>query len=316
MISTEVKEGLNQVKDTSLRPAIKTEALSKYYGSTKGIVDLGLEVRQGEVFGYLGPNGSGKTTTIRLLMGLIRPTSGVSKIFDREVWAEGSDLRRRIGYVPGELALYQNMTGHQLLEFMGNLRGVGISAIASELAERLSIDLSRPIRGLSTGNRQKIGLIQAWMHKPDLLILDEPTTGLDPLVQQTVHELIIEARDQGRTVFLSSHVLSQVERVADRVGILKQGRLVAVESVDDLKSKALRRMEIHLASPVPAGAFSGVGGVKDVRVSGSIVRMSIEGSIDALIKTLGTFEVNSIVSHEPDLEEIFLDYYGRDQGVS
>ena len=288
---------------------IHTEALTKSYGKNRGVIDVSLDVRPGEVFGFLGPNGAGKTTTIRTLLDFIRPNSGVAQIFGLDVHEQSKEIRRRIGYLPGDLALYEKLKGAEMLRYMGNLRGGVEWNDVRELAERLHSDLSRPIRTLSQGNRQKIGLIQALMHKPELLILDEPTNGLDPLIQQVFYRLISEV--EGQTVFLSSHNLPEVERVCDRVGIIREGRLIAVEEVSALKSRALRQLEIHFAAPVPESAFANVAGVSDLAVEQNVLRCSVKGTLDAVIKAASKFEVVNVVSHEPSLEEIFLAYYNR-----
>ena len=293
---------------------INTQGLTKFYGRHRGLVDLNLEVQVGEVVGYLGPNGSGKTTTIRLLLDFIRPTEGRAEIFGMDTRAHSVDIRRRVGYLPGELETYDSLTGRELLTYFANLRGGVDWKYTETLVERLELDLSRPLRTLSKGNRQKVGLIQAFMHQPELLLLDEPTSGLDPLMQQEFYRMTREATAEGRTVFLSSHVLAEVERIADRVGIIREGRLVLEEEVATLKAKALRQSEIHFAEPVPKEAFRGLPGVRDVRVENSVVYCTIEGSIDTLIKVAAKFEVTNITSQEPDLEEIFLAYYGEGDG--
>ncbi|NLH08240.1 MAG: ABC transporter ATP-binding protein [Chloroflexi bacterium] len=290
-------------------PIIQTYHLTKSYGRARGIVDLNLSVNQGEVFGYLGPNGAGKTTTIRTLLGFLRPTSGRATIFGLDATRDTVAIRRRLGNLPGELALYPNLTGEQLLRYLANLRGGVDWRYVETIADRLDADLSRPIRAYSHGNKQKIGLIQAFMHRPDLLILDEPTTGLDPLVQQAFYELIDEARANGQTVFLSSHILPEVERGCDRVGIIREGRLVTVEHIADLKARALRRLEIAFEQPVPAEAFENLPGVKDVSVDDSRLRCTVVGSLDAVVKTAAQFTVLNIRSEEPNLEEIFLTFY-------
>jgi ABC-2 type transport system ATP-binding protein len=290
---------------------IETEALTKYYGKHLGIEDLTFSVRAGEVFGFLGPNGAGKTTTIRTLLDLIRPTRGRASIFGLDSHQEGIEIRRRIGYVPGELALYDRMDGADLLEFLGNLRGGVDPSRIRGLADRLGAELNRKIRTLSHGNKQKLGLIQAFMHDPGLVVLDEPTQGLDPLVQNEVHRMIREVRAQGRTVFLSSHDLSEVEALCDRVGIIRNGGLIAVEEVASLKARALRRLEIHFAAPVPAEAFARLPGVRDVEAVDSVVRCTVVGSLDALIKAASAHTVVNLISEEPSLEEIFLAYYGE-----
>lgn len=289
---------------------LNTSHLTKFYGKQCGIEDINLEVRKGEVFGYLGPNGAGKTTTIRVLLDFIRPTSGIATIFGFNSRLSSVETRRRIGYLPGELSMYGNLTGAELLRYVSSLRGGTDLTYATDLAKRMDCDLTRHLKALSHGNRQKIGLIQAFMHKPQLIILDEPTIGLDPLMQQEFYRLISEARTDECTVFLSSHILPEVERVCDRVGIIREGRLVAVETVETLKSRALRRLEIHFARTVPPEGFVSVPGVRDVVVRDSVLSCTVIGSLDALIKTAARFEVVNIISHEPSLEEVFLTYYG------
>ncbi len=289
---------------------IRSFALTKSYGHRLGVADLDLEVGAGEVFGYLGPNGAGKTTTIRLLLDLIRPTSGRVELFGLDSRRDSVAIRRRIGYLPGELALYERLTGYELLAHFAHLRGGVDHRRVEELAARLDLDLGPPIRALSKGNKQKVGVVQAFMHEPDLLILDEPTAGLDPLAQTTVHQLIAESRAAGCSVFLSSHILSEVERVADRVGIIREGRLVATEHVSVLKDRSLHFLEARLASAPPPDAFAGVDGVRAVEVTGNIVRISLAPPMDAVVKVLAGFTVEDLTVREPDLEEIFLTYYG------
>ncbi len=289
--------------------AIHMEQLTKVYGKQRGIADISLDVGAGEVFGYLGPNGAGKTTTIRLLLDLIRPTRGRVQLFGEDVDSAGAGIRRRIGYLPGELALYDHLTAWQLLDYFAHLRGGVDSHTIAALAERLTLDLNRPIRSLSKGNKQKIGIVQAFMSCPDLLILDEPTDGLDPLVQQEFLRMVREVKDEGRTVFLSSHVLAEVEHVADRVGIIRDGQLVMVEEIATLKERAVHRAEVRFAHPVRQDAFVGLVGVHDLIVDGTVLRCVVTGSMDALVKAIARFEVERITSHEPDLEAIFLAYY-------
>ncbi len=288
---------------------IQTTHLTKSYGKARGVVDLNLAVRPGEVFGYLGPNGAGKTTTIRTLLDFIRPTAGSAAVFGLDSHRDSLAIRRRVGYLPGELSLYEGMTGRELLRYMANLRRGVAWRYVEELAERLGASLTQPIRALSHGNKQKLGLIQAFMHRPELLILDEPTQGLDPLVQQEFYRMIAEARAAGRTVFLSSHVLPEVEKTCDRVGIIREGRLVAVEEVASLKAKALRRLQIRFAIPAPSAAFAGLPGVRDVRAEGDTLTFTVTGSLDAVIKAAAGFEVVDLISQEPSLEEVFLAYY-------
>ncbi|MFH1330952.1 MAG: ABC transporter ATP-binding protein [Actinomycetota bacterium] len=292
-----------------MEAVIRLEGLTKYYGKSRGVAGLDLEVLPGEVFGYLGPNGAGKTTTIRLLLDLIRPTSGRAVVLGDDPRAGGPALRRRIGYLAGDPALYRKMTGRQLLTYLGHVRGLAGLVPAERLAERLELDLGRPIGDLSRGNRQKVAVVQAFMHSPQLLVLDEPTSGLDPLMQREFYRLVAEAKAEGRTVFLSSHVLSEVERIADRVGIVREGRLVVVEGLEALKAKALRRLEIHFAGPVPREEFAALPGVGDVVVEDGLLTCTAVGSIDGLVKAAARYEVTNLVSHEADLEALFLRYY-------
>jgi ABC-2 type transport system ATP-binding protein len=295
-------------------PVVLTEDLTKFYGKHLGLDGLDLEVRPGEVFGFIGPNGAGKTTTIRLLLDLIRPTRGRLRVLGQDPRSGGATLRRRLGYLPGELPLDGRQSARELLSFLGNLRAGVAQEQIDRLAERLKLDLSRPIRGLSKGNKQKVGLVQAFMGDPELLILDEPSSGLDPLLQQEFLAMVREVRASGRTVFMSSHVLAEVEHVADRVGILRAGRLVAVEDIEVLRQRFVRRVEIRFGAPVPAAAFQRLPGVRDVAVDGELLRCAVEGSADALVKAAAQFPVVSLLSHEPDLEEVFLAYYQPKEG--
>ena len=290
---------------------IQTSNLTKYYGRHPGVVDVSLEVEEGEVFGYLGPNGAGKTTTIRTLLDFIRPTSGSATVFGLDTRRHSREIRHRVDYLPGDMALYEKLTGRELLTYMASLRGGVDWTFVDDLAGRLQSDLSRPIRTLSRGNRQKIGLLQAFMSRPELIIMDEPTSGLDPLMQQEFYRMVQEVRAEGRTVFLSSHVLPEVERVCDRVGIIRNGRLVTVEDVNVLKERALHQLEFHFAASVPEGEFRDLPGVRDLTVEDSVVRCTIMGKPDALIKAAARYEVVKLVSHETHLEDVFLSYYGE-----
>ena len=292
-------------------PIISTEGLTKHYGMTLGIEDVTFDVREGEVFGFLGPNGSGKSTTIRLLLDLIRPTRGTSTVLGLDSRADAIEIHRRVGYVPGELAMYEKMTGRELLGYFASLRGLDDVGRAPEIAERLQLDVDQRIRSYSSGNRQKVGLVQALMHDPELLILDEPTSGLDPLVQREFYRIVLEARATGRTVFLSSHILPEVERIADRVGIIRNGKLVVVEEVSVLKHKALRKLEMRFARPVPEAEFSGLDTVHNIESEdgGAVIILTVAGSVDPVIKAAASHELISLVSHEGDLEEAFLAYY-------
>jgi ABC-2 type transport system ATP-binding protein len=288
---------------------IRAERLTKHYGSARGVVGLDLTVRQGEVFGFLGPNGAGKTTTIRLLLDLIRPSDGRAEVFGLDTRRDSVAIRRRIGYLPGDLRLYERLTPRELFTYFGHLRGDGGSREAPALAERFGLELDRPIKALSKGNRQKVGLVQAFMHEPELLILDEPTSGLDPIVQQTFYDLVREVVDDGRTVFLSSHVLPEVQHTADRVALIREGRLVLVDAVESLRARAFTRVEVTFADPPPAHAFDGVPEARELERRGDVVVFALEGEADALVKALGAFHVRALDSREADLEDIFLDLY-------
>jgi len=290
-------------------PVIATSGLSKDYGSGRGLFGLDLEVQAGEVFGFLGPNGAGKSTTMRLLLDLIKPTSGSARVLGLDTGTDSLEIRRRVGFLPGDLALYPKLTGRVVLDYLAELRG-GVDARARDsLVERFGADLDRPVHELSTGNRRKLGLIQAFMHDPEVLILDEPIAGLDPLVQETFHSLLAEVSARGRTVFLSSHTLSEVERVTHRLAILRQGRLVVVDALENLRRVAVQRLEIEFGEPVDAGEFRGLPGVTDVRADGQTVTVSFEGSADPVVKAAARHVVQAIRPREDDLEDIFLRYY-------
>lgn len=293
-------------------PVMHVHDLTKFYGKKRGIIDVAIEVGAGEVFGYLGPNGAGKTTTIRILMDFIRSDRGHARLFGLDTRKRSRDIHRRIGYLPGELTLYENLSVHDYLRYFAHLRGGVEANFIDELAERLDCELSRPIRSLSQGNKQKVGLIQAMMHKPELLILDEPTNGLDPLIRQAFYQLISEIKEQGRTVFLSSHVLPEVERVCDRVAIIRSGRIVAVERVADLRRRSLRQVEIHFdgSESVESDAFASIPGIRGLSVEGNTVKCQMAGEMDLLIKKAAQFRIHSLTSFRPGLEEIFLAYYG------
>ena len=290
-------------------PAIAAMGLSKDYGSGRGLFGLELEVGRGEVFGFLGPNGAGKSTTMRLLIDLIKPTAGSARVLGLDTRERSLEIRRRVGFLPGDLALYPKLTGHAVLDFLAKLRGGVDRRVRDSLVDLFDAELERPIRQLSTGNRQKLGLIQAFMHEPELLILDEPISGLDPLVQQSFHGLLREVSAQGRTVFLSSHTLSEVEHVTHRVAILRRGRLVVVDSLENLRKVAVQRLEFEFGEQVDAAAFRALPGVKEVEVGGRTVTVGFEGSADAVVKAAAVHDVRAIRTKEDDLEDIFLRYY-------
>ena len=290
---------------------IQTEKLTKSYGEHRGIIDVNLEVKEGEVFGFLGPNGAGKTTTIRTVLDLIRPTSGRALVFGIESSADPVAIHRRIGYIPGEFTLYDRLTGGQTIQYFANLRGGVDPTYQRSLIERFDIDPKRRYKELSKGNKQKIGLVIALQHQPELLILDEPTSGLDPLVQQSFYELVREARGAGRTVFLSSHILSEVERTADRVAIIREGLLVKVDSVEGLRDLAHHQVELRFTGPVPTQVFEALPGVSDVSALDHTLRMRVSGPITPVVRAAAQYELLDFVSREPTLEETFLAQYGH-----
>mgnify|MGYP000038174055 CR=1 FL=1 len=294
---------------------IEIEALTKSYGSHRGIVDVDLVVEEGEAFGFLGPNGAGKTTTIRTLLDHIRPTRGRARIFGVETTADPVAVHRRIGYLPGEFVLYDKLTGRQTIEYFAHLRGGVDARYQAALVERLDLDLSRRFKEYSKGNKQKVGLVIALQHRPDLLILDEPTSGLDPLVQQTFYEIIREAKAEGRTVFLSSHILSEVEKTCDRVAIIREGRLVKVGRTEDLRDLAHHQVELRFAGPVPRAELAGLAGVSDLAIVDHTATMRVSGSIADVVRVAARHEVVDFVSREPSLEETFLAEYGRLPGT-
>jgi ABC-2 type transport system ATP-binding protein len=292
--------------------AIETERLTKTYGRrSRGIEDVDLSVREGEVFGFLGPNGAGKTTTIRTLLGLLLPSGGRAWVFGMDVRRRSVDIRKKVGNLPGEFALEDRMTGEDLLRYFARLRGVRSLEYAYELSERLGADLDRPMRRLSRGNKQKIGLIQAMFHRPPLLILDEPTGGLDPLVQEEFLAILEEVRAAGSTVFISSHVLSEVERVCDRVGIIRDGRLAAVEPTHELVNKAFRHVRLDFDEVVDPEPFAALGGVKDLKSGGKSISFTLHDDLDEVIKLAARHRLLGMEYERPSLEEVFLTFYGE-----
>ncbi len=292
-----------------MTPVIETEQLTKSYGEHRGIVDLDLVIGENEVFGFLGPNGAGKTTTIRTLLNLIRPTSGRARVFGIETTADPVAIHRQIGYLPGEFALYDRLTGGQTLDYFANLRGGVDRSYQRSLIERFEIDPKRRYKEYSKGNKQKIGLVAALQHRPALLILDEPTSGLDPLVQQTFFEVIAEAKAEGRSVFMSSHVLSEVEKSCDRVAIIRDGRLVTVDHVAALRDIAAHQLELRFDGAVPLEAFRDLPGVTDAVAEDHMLRMRVTGPMAPIIREAARHEVAALVSREPSLEETFLARY-------
>ena len=292
-----------------MTPIIETDKLTKSYGPFRGIVDVDLVVNSGEVFGFLGPNGAGKTTTIRILLDLIRPTAGHARVFDIETTADPVAIHRRLGYLPGEWNLYDRLTGLETITYFANLRGGIDRAYVDELVQRLDLDPSRRFREYSRGNKQKVGLICALQHRPELLIFDEPTSGLDPLVQQTFNELLFEARAEGRTVFLSSHIISEVERTCDRVAIIREGRIVRVDTVEGVRALAAHEVELRFAAPVAAAPFQAIEGVVNLVEEGRTLRMLVTGPIAPVVRLAGQYDLVDFVSREPSLEDVFLSEY-------
>jgi ABC-2 type transport system ATP-binding protein len=292
---------------------IRTEGLTKRYGSVLALDSLDLEVARGEVFGFLGPNGAGKTTTIRLLLGLIRPVAGTATVLGLDPWREAVALHRRIGYVPGEFVVWPQLTGGEMLELLGNLHGGVDRAYRDELIRRFDFDPHKRGRSYSKGNRQKVGLIASLQTRAEVLILDEPTSGLDPLMAAAFQDCAREARDRGQTVFLSSHILSEVEEVCDRVGILRRGRLADVGTLEELRHLSARTFELAFDGPPPA--LESVPGVEVVASDDGVVRCRVQGSIRPLVDALAGSNIGSILSKEPSLEEIFLRYYGPDGAI-
>jgi ABC-2 type transport system ATP-binding protein len=293
---------------------IETDKLTKFYGPHRGIVEVDLTVNEGEIFGFLGPNGAGKTTTIRTVLDLIRPTSGRALVFGIESSADPVAIHRRVGYIPGEFALYDRLTGGQTIDYFANLRGGVDRAYQADLIGRFDFDPSRKFKEYSKGNKQKIGLIVALQHRPELLILDEPTAGLDPLVQQTFYELLRETNAEGRTVFLSSHILSEVEKTCDRVAIIRDGRIVRLDRVEALRDLAHHQVELRFTGPVPAAEFESLPGVSDVVVDDHTLRLRVSGSITPIVRAAARYELVDFISREPSLEETFLAEYTEAAG--
>jgi ABC-2 type transport system ATP-binding protein len=288
------------------------EKLTKSYGSSRGIIDVDLEVQAGETFGFLGPNGAGKTTTIRTMLDLIRPTSGRAFVFGVESTADPVSIHKRVGYIPGEFALYDRLSGRQTLEYFANLRGGVDAAYQASLIERFELDPGKRFKEYSKGNKQKVGVIAALQHRPELLVLDEPTSGLDPLVQQTFFQTVDEAVADGATVFLSSHILSEVEKSCERVAIIRDGRLAKVGTVDSLRDLAHHQVELRFAGAVPAEEFRVLPGVSDLVAEDHTIRMRVAGAITPVVRAAAQYELLDFVSREPSLEETFLAEYGRE----
>jgi ABC-2 type transport system ATP-binding protein len=289
--------------------AVRTEQLTKRYGHTTALDSLDLEIEQGEVLGYLGPNGAGKSTTINLLLGLIRPSSGTARIFGLDVWGDAPALHRRLAYVPSEANLWPSLTGAEALQFLGNVHGSVDDAYRQELVSRFELTPDKKVRAYSHGNRQKILLIAAFSSRADLLLLDEPTSGLDPLMEQVFRGCVRDARDREQTVLLSSHILSEVEAVCDRVAMLHGGRIIEIGRLDVLRGLAKLRVRAELESPVPD--LSALGGISNVAVDGRNVECDVTGSMQPLLRVLTESGINRLTTREPSLEELFMSQYGE-----
>ena len=294
-------------------PVIQTRELSKSYGQgdKPALSKLNLDVQPGEIFGYLGPNGAGKSTTIRILMDLIRPTSGEAKVFGLDARKDAVEIHKRVGFLPGEMNLWPNYTGAAVVRYFSSVHGNVDAAYVQQLTRRLELDLSIKVRQYSTGNKRKLGLLLALMHKPDLLILDEPSSGLDPLMQQVFNDLMREQRAAGRTVFLSSHVLNEVQAICDRVAILRGGVLQEVDRVDKLTHTDFRWVRLTFRAPMAPSKFEGIDGISDVETNGEQVKLRVVGDFDPVIRAIGPEYVIDMVIQEPSLEEIFLAFYGE-----
>ena len=294
--------------------AIQTSKLTKDYGLGRGLFDLDLTVAPGEVFGFLGPNGAGKSTTIRCLMGMIRPTFGSAHILGLDCLRDSVEVKRKVGYMPGDMPQLGNLRGREVVAYLGGMRGTIDLGLVRKIAERFDLDLGRRFREYSSGNKKKLGIVLAFMHRPELLILDEPTGGLDPLNQQEFYRLANETRDAGATIFLSSHILSEVEHVCDRVGIIRSGRLVKVAELDEIHNIRVHRVELEFApgTDIPQADIQSAEGVEEVVAGDNKVTCTVKGSFEPLLKALQGATVTNLVSHEPSLEELFLTYYRPD----
>ena len=291
--------------------ALETRELSRYYGPVRGIENVNLAVEPGEIFGLLGPNGAGKTTTIRLLLDFIRPTSGSAQLMGLDCRSDSKEIRKRVGYLQGDFASYPDLTARQLAKYFGRLRGSGIGS-AMAYMERLDLEPDRKFGVLSRGNRQKVGLVQALMSEPELLILDEPTSGLDPLMQHVFRDIVAELKSKGRTVFLSSHDLAEAESVCDRVAIIRDGHIAAVESIETLRSRSLKSLSIEFEQSADPTPFAGIPNVREVSADGRVLTCKVTGSVDAVIKTAARHTVLNITAENSSLEEIFMTFYEGD----
>lgn len=292
---------------------IQTEGLTQRYGNFTAVKGVNLSVRQGEIFGFLGPNGAGKTSTIRTILDFIRPASGHIEIFGMDSVKHSVEIRKRVGYLPSELTLWDNWTGIQYIRWLERVHQKPLVDEANRLSDALQYDLNRVLHGLSTGMKRKMGMIAALSHKPELLILDEPSNGLDPLMQKVFHQFMIDTREEGRTVFLSSHMLTEVEQICDRVGIIRDGELKTVATVEDLTATTFRWLTLHMANPAEANGFNTLKGVSDVTANGKSIKMKVNGSANMreVLRQAVEHDIQDIDLVKPTLEEIFLSFYGE-----
>ncbi len=294
---------------------IETKKLTKFYGTSRGIEGVNLEITEGEIFGFIGPNGAGKSTTIRSLLGLIRPTSGTATIFGKDILTQGPEIRQHIGYLPSEVFYYDNMRVIDLLRYSGSFYDKDQKAIEKrihELASQLDLDLDKKIDDLSYGNRKKVGIVQGLLHSPKLIILDEPTGGLDPLMQQKFFDLLRAENKRGATILFSSHNLTEVQRLCDRVAIIKEGKIIRVEKISSLVDDTYKRVHIYAAEKVSKSFFTGLAGISDLTVDGATARFLFKGKINDITKKLASLNLTNLLIEEPDLEEIFLHYYQKE----
>ena len=292
-----------------MQDIIKIHNVTKYYGKFKALSSLTLNVEENQIYAFIGPNGAGKSTAIRLMLGMLNPTEGYVEVLGKSPTQNNIEIFKNIGYLPGELRSYQKLTGNQVLKFFSNLRNVKEYNYINNLVKRLDYDPSKYIKELSKGNKQKLGLILAFMHKPKLLVLDEPSSGLDPLMQQITIELIQEARQHGSTIFLSSHIFSEIDKVAQRVGFVKEGKLIVEESLEVLKSNAMKSIVIYFKEIIPLNLFDNIRNVNLIETNKNVVKLNIIGPIDEIIKVISKYEIIDLKTQDPSLEELFMNYY-------
>ena len=292
-----------------MQDIIKMHNVTKYYGKFKALSSLTINVEENQIYAFIGPNGAGKSTAIRLMLGMLNPTEGYVEVLGKNPTQNNIEIFKNIGYLPGELRSYQKLTGNQVLKFFSNLRNVKEYNYINNLVKRLDYDPNKYIKELSKGNKQKLGLILAFMHKPKLLVLDEPSSGLDPLMQQITIELIEEARQNGSTIFLSSHIFSEIDKVAQRVGFVKEGKLIVEESLEVLKSNAMKSIVIYFKEIIPLNLFDNIRNVNLIETNKNVVKLNIIGPIDEIIKVISKYEIIDLKTQDPSLEELFMNYY-------